>query len=216
MSTFFSRRTALLSAGLGLLSSCEIIENWPIFPPHGGGSGGRGGPSGSGGNRGRGESTFVEPVGALVINAFPLAGFEIYEAEDRRGDPRAGGDYIYLKNHVDAVALHALPVVDLAPSLWVLENAGIAHGSGRIDVQVNARLGYRVDITDFEGEVSLGRVYVERVSHLVGPATIESTFIFAARGEGLGGGVAHDVTIRALVNGVLQAGTPPVGIEARP
>ena len=191
-----AKARVLFGFALLAIGACDLIDHLPP-PPYGGGGGG-----GAGGQ-------------ALVIDHEPLTGFTVYEADARRNDPRAGEpSYVYLQAGVDAVRLPGPVVRDVTPSsLFVLENPGVVEDATGFTVTVNGRLGYRVAIDDFEDEISLARVELVRRGDV-----ITSSFIFPGRaGEPYGGGVAHGLTIQAVVYGA-AAGLPtgPVTVEARP
>ena len=187
----------VLGFALLALGSCDLIDHLPP-PPYGGHGGGSGGSGGA----------------TLVINHQPLTGFTVSEADARRKDPRAGEpEYVYLQAGRDAVRLPGPAVPDVgAPSLFTLESPGVVEDKGGFTVTVNGRLGYRVAIDDFEQEISLARVELVRQGDV-----ITSSFIFPGHaGAPYGGGVAHGLTIQAVVGGVAGAPTSPVTVEARP
>ena len=99
------------------------------------------------------------------------------------------------------------------PGLFVLENPAVVEDETGFTVTVNGRLGYRVAIDDFENENLAPPGW-----NWYGEATSSpAASIFPGRaGEPYGGGVAHGLTIQAVVGGV-AAGLPtaPVTVEAR-
>jgi hypothetical protein len=204
----FLSLTLLLSSCF--LASCELIEGWPnnINIPTGQGGGGAAPVPPS------------APAPSLVIENGSLAGFTVHAPEARMNDPRAGlPSYVYLQIRKDAVALPGPTIDDASYSLYFLDAPSITTERNYLPrgmkVRVNSRLEYVVDINDFEGEVSLARVELRKVAGGETGDTIETRFIFAARGEGVGPGVAHAIQIRAVVDGVSGRATRPVAIEAR-
>ena len=175
-------------------ASCDLIDHLPRPPYGGGGTGGSGG-------------------SALIIDHESLAGFTVSDAEALRNNPLAGEpEYVFLLAGRDAVRLPGPKVPEgVAPSLFVLEQPGVVEDEDGFTVTVNRRLSYRVAIDDFENEISLARVELVKTGDV-----ISSSFIFPGRAAPpYGGGVAHGLTIAAVVDGVAGPGTIPVTVEAR-
>ena len=147
----------------------------------------------------------------IINTSVNLSSVTIYDPEERTSHPCAGMDtYVYLTIGEDAVRIDGPWIssgdgVDTA-SLFYLENESIEILDDGFWVTVNPQLAYNVSARDFENEVNLAQVLLG-----MGNGTINSTFIFAAVGDG----VAHDLTITALVNGSSIRSTTPVTIEAR-
>lgn len=126
--------------------------------------------------------------------------------------PINGDEYIYLVAGQEAAQLPGPTVRETADlsvaDLFVLDGESIQEHQEGFDVVINTRLSYRIFIDDFEDEVDLAEVRIL----LRGPV-LKSVFIFAADSDV--GGVAHDVRISPLVDGIELGGTWPVGLEVR-
>lgn len=150
-------------------------------------------------------------------------GLSIFDPDEKRNDPRANSpDYIYLLLGKEAVRLSG-PSLSVqgendATDLFEFRSPSVEvrtetlpegqHDIG-IDVFVNERLTYRFTIDDFEDEGSI----IESATLTLLEGTMHSEFVFAATGSP---GVAHDLTIQALVDGIPSGEpTPPVTIETR-
>jgi hypothetical protein len=146
-----------------------------------------------------------------------IQGYMRFTPAQKQNNPEAEeSSYVYLAAGREAVVLDGPTVTNEGP--LALHDAGIVDLSQRPEspyvyedaykVVVNDSLGYEIRITDFEGEVMLARV---ELCVLSGP--VHSLFIFGAAPHG--DGVAHDVTITAVVNGVSLAPATPYTIEVR-
>lgn len=147
-------------------------------------------------------------------------GYEVYDPDELRDDPRAGDpSYIFLDYGVDAVRLpgpaFAVAAEDL-DSLFVIEDPSVDSyqwgdelWEDGIAVTVNPRLRFELKIEDYEDEVTP----LAEVSLIDTGDAIESEFVIIANGRD---GVAHNLEITAWIDGE-QAGdpTPPVTIEMR-
>jgi hypothetical protein len=147
--------------------------------------------------------------------AYPLNGYEQFPPEQKMADPRAqSSDYVYLVAGREAVAI-AGPAIPFAESAVTVQAEGItvenptAFSADGFRVSVNDHLFYQVRIEDFEHEVALARVELCPTG-----GQLQSRFVFPATGE-LGGGVAHRLTIEAMVDGISQASSPPLTVEVR-
>jgi hypothetical protein len=125
-------------------------------------------------------------------------------------------EYIFLRGGKDAVILPGPPVTYGAASVDVSaaqltscvgEGAGCPEG---YQVKVNERLSYRIKIWDWEEEIALGKIEL-----CLNNGALTTEFVFAGLGVYLGGGVAHDVTIWPILDGVTGTPTTPVVIECR-
>jgi hypothetical protein len=137
---------------------------------------------------------------------------QFYTPGERKDDPRAGEpEYIYLVESCEGVMV---PGPSLAGSeidqLFVLDGASIAEQAGEPNqvyrVSVNSRLAYNVLIEDYEGEIALSRVELTKSED-----DIDSTFYFAAVGDG----VAHDAMACVVLDGEKGDSSDPVTIESR-
>jgi hypothetical protein len=193
-------RVAVLSSAVALLCGCELIDNWPNIPTH---------PE-PGPGPGPGPS-----AGAIFIDNGLTLDYTVYEPQEKQNNPAAGDpSYVYLAIGREAVRLGANPVQDKTPSLFYPDRAAITKTAVGFVVRLNDRLSYVVEIDDFEGEVALSQVALRRVE-APGLTNLESSFIFTAQGGCCGGGVAHSLTIRPVVDGVPGGRSTPYSIESR-
>ncbi|HXU06303.1 MAG TPA: hypothetical protein VN903_35350 [Polyangia bacterium] len=149
--------------------------------------------------------------------AHPLDGYKQFSPDEKMGDPRAQiPTYVYLVAGHDAVAITgpSIPFTDHGLATHnasiAIENPTSVSASGYF-VTVDDHLAYRVRIDDFEFEVALARVELCPTG-----TVLESRFVFPGITDLLGGGVAHDLTIDAIVDGATVASTSPVTVEVRP
>src|SRR5262245_8211036 len=148
--------------------------------------------------------------------AIHLDDYGQFSPEKKMGDPRAqSASYVYLVAGQEAVAM-AGPAIPFSAPVLTVRDPGIAidnpspYAADGYIVFVNEHLQYQVRIDDFEREVALARVELCPTG-----TELESRFVFPATGELPGGGVAHELTIHARVDGLLQAATSPITVEAR-
>ncbi|MBT3363484.1 MAG: hypothetical protein HN929_01095 [Chloroflexi bacterium] len=147
-----------------------------------------------------------------VINLdVSLAGITIYEKDEKINDDRAGTpNYVYLVSEEEAVSLAGpdfSSTVGISPEDQLIQLVGdIGYRAEGYTVTVNSRLSYEIDIADFEHEMALAKVELTKEGDIV-----RSSFVFV----GMGNGVAKDVTITAVVDGVAEGSTIPISIEAR-
>jgi hypothetical protein len=196
-----------------------------------GGSGGSGGDEDSSSDSGRtiktGTVAMDKSVGSSTAGcqqvlrlgnpAQSLSGYVQKDPAAYLGSSEAGEpEYIYLRSGKDAVILTGPPVTYGATSVEVSaaqltscvgEGAGCPEG---YQVKVNERLSYRIKIWDWEEEIALGKIEL-----CLNNGSLTTQFVFAGLGYYEGGGVAHDVTIWPILDGVTGTPTTPVDIECR-
>ncbi len=154
----------------------------------------------------------------FVVTTDSLSGFTVHASSDLINKPAAQDpSYVYLRHGVDAVRLPG-PVIE-ASSLADLAAISSAHNDSAqlcvwgssyecgIRFILNERLHYDIKIVDFENEVSLG--WVELIP--VGYTTLLATFVLL----GVGGGVARDIQITPVLDGVAGCPTAPISLEVR-
>lgn len=154
-------------------------------------------------------------VTATITNlGVSTSGFTIYEPGERLSDSRAGDpSYVYLVIGQGGVRL-AGPQISSPVGIYLESEQITKVGHGYFDeywnegyeVKVNPHLMYTVEIGDFEDEIDLALVELSKEGN-----TIKSSFIFVATS----GGVAHDVTISAVVDGTKVGSSTPISIESR-
>jgi hypothetical protein len=149
---------------------------------------------------------------AQSLTGYLQMGPSAYLNNSQAGEP----EYLYLNSGKDAVILPGPPVTYGADSVDVSaaqlttcvgEGAGCPEG---YQVRVNERLSYRIKIWDWEEEIALGKIEL-----CLNKGSLTTEFVFAGLGYYLGGGVAHDVTIWPILDGVTGTPTNPVEIECR-
>ena len=168
-----------------------------------------GGAAGTGGSEGGGCAALT-----VVDAAVSLDGYTRFSPDEKRNNPSAGDpSYVFLAAGSEAVVIPG-PDVTSQPGLFALDHPSIAlvgdagSGANGYAVTVNGRLGYRVTIADFEAEVSLARVELCEAN-----GAIDGNFVFT--GNAGAGGVAHAITIAAVVDGVTSPPATPVTVEVR-
>jgi hypothetical protein len=143
-----------------------------------------------------------------------LEGFTIHQPEDRMSDPRAGEpEYVYLVADEDAVEMDGPTITQDdgldVQSLFIVDDPRIVDTMIRetpFEIILNDQLLYRVVIDDFEDEIDLAKVDLTLMD-----GEVRSEFVFV----GVGRGVAHDVTICAVVEDEIIRCSEPLSIESR-
>jgi hypothetical protein len=163
------------------------------------------------------STTSCQQVLRLTNPSQSLVGYLQMGPSAYLNDPRAGKpSYLYLDGGKDALILPGFPVTYEAASVDVSAaklTTCVGQASGCPEgyrVQVNERLSYQIKISDWEEEIALGQVDL-----CLNNGTLTTEFVFAGLGVYLGGGVAHDVTITPILDGVSGTPTAPVTIECR-
>ena len=165
------------------------------------------------------STTSCQQVLRLVNPAQSLVGYLQMGPSSFLNDSRAGEpSYVYLDGGKDAVILPGPPVsyadtsVDVSAAqltTCVNEESSCLNQDG-YRVKVNERLSYVITIGDWEEEIALGTVEL-----CLNNSGLTTQFVFAGLGVYLGGGVAHDLTITPILDGVSGIPTVPVTIECR-
>lgn len=165
------------------------------------------------------SSTSCQQVLRLANPAQSLVGYLQMGPSSYLNDSRAGEpSYVYLDGGKDAVILPGPPVSYAATSVDVsaaqlttcVNEESACLGQDGYRVKVNERLSYLITIGDWEEEIDLGTVEL-----CLNNGSLTTQFVFAGLGIYLGGGVADDLTITPILDGVSGTPTVPVTIECR-
>ncbi len=140
-----------------------------------------------------------------IILKFP--GVDVFLPEKKISNPAAGDwAYIYLLAGEEAVRIDG-PVLQ-GEEFFVLENPGVHQTDNGFEVIANSHVSYSVCIDDFEEEIELSEVHM-----CLEGDTIESAFIFAAAPSG--DGVAHNISVKAAIDGIVVDQKNAGSIEVR-
>jgi hypothetical protein len=154
----------------------------------------------------------ANPAQSLV--GYLQMGPSSYLNDSRAGEP----SYVYLDGGKDAVILPGPPVSYAATSVDVsaaqlttcMNQESDCLRQDGYRVKVNEQLSYAITIGDWEEEIDLGTVEL-----CLNNGSLTTKFVFAGLGIYMGGGVAHDLTITPILDGVSGTPTVPVTIECR-
>ena len=148
----------------------------------------------------------------IIDSSIDTEGVIFLSPENYQNHPDAGQpEYVYLTNPEDGVFLLGPPLQ--GSELFYLQDEGIeilkeeGPSTDVWQVTVNDQLSYRLNVEDFEDEISLAFVEV-----ILSGNTISSRFYFV---RSITEGVAHDITISAFVNESDEGSSEPYTIESR-
>ena len=151
-------------------------------------------------------------------------GYQIFTVEEKRNHPLAGEpDFVYLIMEKEGVIVEG-PTIDLSSVddpddifqidengrieyINLYEEYGYADG---IRAVFNDRLRFDIPIDDYEFEIALESL--SSITLTKNESSLSTSFVFLATGDG---GVAHDITINALIDENIVSTADPVTIEVR-
>lgn len=158
----------------------------------------------------------------LMNKNSPFEGYTIYTPEEKRNNPAAGMPYyIYLHMNTEGVIVEG-PTIDLSgienvSQLFLLdETSGTEiinpqeYWAAGMRATINERFRFDIPIDDFEYEIALDSLW--QIAAIRYGDQMRTFFIFLALGYS---GVAHDITIKAIIDGNNISTAEPFTIEVR-
>ncbi len=159
----------------------------------------------------------------VLMNKYsPFEGYTLYTPEEKLNNPMAGQpNYIYLLMNTEGVIVEG-PTIDLSgvENVWQLflldETSGtqiIGQRESSADgmrATINKRFRFDIPINDFEYEIGLDSLW--QIAAIKYGDQMRTFFIFLALGYS---GVAHDITIKAIIDGNNISTAEPFTIEVR-
>ena len=147
-----------------------------------------------------------------------LDGFTVYEPDELRNDPRAGDpSYVFLDQGRDAIYVRAAPVPLAQAATLTLGGGARAmypHQWGDnawdqgVMLDMDEHVRYVIEADDFENEFGVH----DEVDVEIAGETATPVLILVGSGAG---GVAQDVAIRIIVDGVAGERSPAFAVEVR-